>query len=562
MTFIIGGGSATGDIDNDGYLDLFFTLGDEQNGVMMHNNGDGTFSELEDFVGNNTFPYYGSGPLFFDYNQDEYIDLIIGSHFGKPPIIFVNNSDLTFTKIERPEFEALNFENTFTITSMDYNMDGYQDLFMSHWLENFEENHFWKNNGDGSFSNVDSLLGFYNPFINLENFHTTNFSDINGDDWPDLLAASDFGTSQIWINKEGKKFELDTLNTLSDENGMGATVADFDNDGDMDWYMTNIYDDDGVSEGNWGITGNKLYVNDGNGVFTEEAELRGVQNSDWGWGTSFSDFDNDGYLDLIATNGWPYNNNQFIRDHTRVFLSQESEYFVDITETTGLLDSLQGRGLSVFDYDLDGDLDVFITNINGAVSLWRNDLSNDNNYLTITLTEPEINRMALGAKITSYTENQTQLREIRCGSNYTSQDPMNAHFGLGSAVIIDSLIVRWQDGSVQSYYDVDVNQKLDITKLIVSTNFLEIKHTEATLYPNPSSSDINIDFESTLFLSNPFCEIINANGQLIDRLTESLRDDKNLSFSYSPYPKLSSGTYFALLTNEGNKVVSLSFVIH
>ncbi|HAI58223.1 MAG TPA: hypothetical protein DCM04_09800, partial [Saprospirales bacterium] len=85
---------------------------------------------------------------------------------------------------------------------------------------------------------------------------------------------------------------------------------------------------------------------------------------------------------------------------------------------------------------------------------------------------------------------------------------------------------------------------------------------EATLYPNPSSSDINIDFESTLFLSNPICEIINANGQLIDRLTESLRDDKNLSFSYSPYPKLSSGTYFALLTNEGNKVVSLSFVIH
>ena len=562
MTFIIGGGSATGDIDNDGYLDLFFTLGDEQNGVMMHNNGDGTFSELEDFVGNNTFPFYGSGPLFFDYNQDEYIDLIIGSHFGKPPIIFVNNSDLTFTKIERPEFEALNFENTFTITSMDYNMDGYQDLFMSHWLENFEENHFWKNNGDGSFSNVDSLLGFYNPFINLENFHATNFSDINGDDWPDLLAASDFGTSQIWINKEGKKFELDTLNTLSDENGMGATVADFDNDGDMDWYMTNIYDDDGVSEGNWGITGNKLYVNDGNGVFTEEAELRGVQNSDWGWGTSFSDFDNDGYLDLIATNGWPYNNNQFIRDHTRVFLSQESEYFVDITETTGLLDSLQGRGLSVFDYDLDGDLDVFITNINGAVSLWRNDLSNDNNYLTITLTEPEINRMALGAKVTAYTENQTQLREIRCGSNYTSQDPMNAHFGLGSADIIDSLIVKWQDGSVQSYYDVDVNQKLDITKLIVSTNFLEIKHTEATLYPNPSSSDINIDFESTLFLSNPICEIINANGQLIDRLTESLRDDKNLSFSYSPYPKLSSGTYFALLTNEGNKVVSLSFVIH
>lgn len=562
MTFVIGGGSATGDIDNNGYLDLFFTLGDEQNGVMMHNNGDGTFTELEGFTGDNQFPFYGSGPLFFDYNQDEFIDLIIGNHFNKPPVIFVNNGDLTFSKMVRPEFESLNFENTFTITSMDYNMDGFQDLFMSHWLENFEENHFWKNNGDGSFSNVDSLLGFYNPFINLENFHATNFSDINGDGWPDLLAASDFGTSQIWINKEGQKFELDTLNTLTDENGMGSTVADFDNDGDMDWYMTNIYDDDGVSEGNWGVTGNKLYVNDGNGVFTEEAELRGVQNTDWGWGTSFSDFDNDGYLDLIATNGWPYNNDQFIRDHTRVFLSQESEYFVDITESTGLLDSLQGRGLSAFDYDLDGDLDVFITNINGALSLWRNNLSNDNNYLTVTLTEPEVNRMALGAKITAYTGDHTQLREIRCGSNYTSQDPMNAHFGLGTADIIDSLIVKWQDGSIQSYFDVAVNQQLDITKLIVSTTSLENGQASANLYPNPSSADITIEFDSPLILSNPICEIINANGQIVDRLTKTLRDDKYLSFSYSPTQKLASGTYFALLTNEGNKIICLSFVLY
>jgi len=324
MTFIIGGGSATGDIDNDGYMDLFFALGDEQNGALMHNQGDGTFVELEGFTGDNAFPFYGSGPLFFDYNQDEYIDLIIGSHFSKAPVIFVNNGDLTFTKTILPEFETLNFENTFTITSMDYNLDGYQDLFMSHWLEVFKEDHFWRNNGDGTFTNVDSLLGFYNPYQSAEYFHATNFSDINGDGFPDLLAASDFETSQIWINDEGRGFVLDTINVLNDENGMGSTVADFDNDGDMDWYMTNIYDDDGVIEGNWGTGGNRLYVNDGTGIFTEEAAERGVDNTDWGWGTSFSDLDNDGYLDLLATNGWPNNNEQFVNDHTRVFLSQET----------------------------------------------------------------------------------------------------------------------------------------------------------------------------------------------------------------------------------------------
>ena len=561
MAFVIGGGSATGDIDNDGFLDLFFTLGDEQSGVMVHNNGDGTFSEIEGFTGDNAFPFYGSGPLFFDYNQDEFIDLIIGSHFGKPPIIFVNNGDLSFSKMERPEFQILNFENTFTITSMDYNKDGYQDLFMSHWLENFQENHFWKNNGDGSFSNVDSLLQFYNPFVNVENFHATNFSDINGDDWPDLLAASDFGTSQIWINKGGERFELDTLNVLTDENGMGSTVADFDNDGDMDWYMTNIYDNDGIIEGNWGTSGNKLYVNDGNGIFTEEAEIRGVNNTDWGWGTSFSDLDNDGYLDLIATNGWPYNNDQFQKDHTRVFISRESEYFEDITKTTGLLDSLQGRGLSAFDYDLDGDLDVFITNINGAVSLWRNNLNNDNNYLTVSLTEPEVNRMALGAKVSVHTHALTQLREIRCGSNYTSQDPMNAHFGLGTTELIDSLIIEWQDGSIQSYYDVEANQQRAITKLNVSITTIDNAITYATVYPNPSSSHITLEIEYDSRKNSPICEIINSNGQVVDRFKEISRDDKYLSFLYSHTHKLNSGSYFARVTDGGRKVISLPFII-
>ncbi len=561
MQFVIGGGSATGDIDNDGYLDLFFTLGDEQSGAMLHNNGDGTFTELDGFTGDNSFPFYGSGPLFFDYNQDQYIDLIIGSHFRKPPVIFVNNGDLTFSKIERPEFESLNFENTFTITSMDYNMDGYQDLFMSHWLEDFEENHFWKNNGDGSFSNVDSLLEFYNPFNDFENFHATNFTDINGDRWPDLLAASDFETSQIWINSDGKKFELDTINILNDENGMGSTVADFDNDGDMDWYMTNIYDDDGIVEGNWGTTGNKLYVNDGNGVFTEEAELRGVQNTDWGWGTSFSDFDNDGFLDLIATNGWPYNNEQFLNDNTKVFLSQEGEYFIDITQSTGLLDSLQGRGLSAFDYDLDGDLDVFITNINGAVSLWRNDLDNGNHYLTVTLTEPTINRMALGARVQVHSNGITQTREIRCGSNYTSQDPMNAHFGLGDNEVLDSMVITWQDGSIQSYYNVETNQNMNITKLLVSTNNSYNKPISANVYPNPSPNDIRIEFENIETASNLRCEIFNSQGHLIDLLTEYTIVDKYLSFTYTPNQNHVPGIYFVHITNSSNKILSVSFVI-
>lgn len=562
MTFIIGGGSATGDIDNDGYLDLFFTLGNEQNGVLMHNQGDGTFVELLDFSGSNSFPLFGSGPLFFDYNQDEYIDLIIGSHFNEPPVIFVNNGDLTFTKILPPEFQSLEFENTFTITAMDYNLDGLQDLFMSHWLEDFQSNHFWKNNGDGTFSNVDSLVGFYNPFFGLEYFHATNFSDINGDNYPDLLACSDFETSQIWINKEGKRFELDTLNILIDENAMGGTVADFDNDCDMDWYMTNIYDDDGIIEGNWGSTGNKLYVNDGTGIFTEKAEELGVENTDWGWGTSFSDFNNDGFLDIVATNGWPNNNEQFQLDPTKLFLSENADTFLNVTTEVGLLDSLQGRGLSAFDYDLDGDLDIFITNINGPVALWRNDLESDNNFLNVTLTEPQVNRMALGATITVYTGIHTQLREIKCGSNYTSQDPMNAHFGLGEANIIDSLIIRWQDGTFQSHYNVEVNQHLNLTKINVSIDQIDNEDIESNVYPNPSKGSISIEFANMTPIKNPKCLIYSTQGKLIDELDAISNNESMLLFQYNPTQDMPLGTYFAMLRSEDHKIVCLSFVLY
>lgn len=561
MTFIIAGGSATGDIDNDGYLDLFFILGNEQNGVLMHNQGDGTFVELEGFSGANSFPLFGSGPLFFDYNQDEYIDLIIGSHFGDPPVIFVNNGDLSFTKKILPEFESLNFENTFTITSMDYNLDGYQDLFMSHWLEVFKEDHFWKNNGDGTFTNVDSVLGFYNPFNDVENFHATNFSDVNGDGFPDLLACSDFETSQIWWNIDGKKFELDTINVLTDENAMGGTVADFDNDGDMDWYMTNIYDDDGIIEGNWGTTGNKLYINDGTGIFTENAQGLGVDNTDWGWGTSFSDFDNDGFLDIIATNGWPNNNEQFQLDPTKIFLSENADTFIDVTLQVGLLDSLQGRGLSAFDYDLDGDLDVFITNINGAVSLWRNDLQSENHYLNITLTEPEVNRMGLGARINVYTGSHTQVREIRCGSNYTSQDPMNAHFGLGDANVVDSMIVKWQDGSIQRHYNVQSNQHLNLSKLNVAVQSTSIELNQSKVYPNPSTGMIKIEFEHNNLLSQSTCRIYNGQGLLVDELVSVNILDKFLTFDYFPDGLLPKGTYFAILINEGKQISCLPFML-
>lgn len=560
MSFVIAGGSATADIDNDGFLDLFFTLGDGGAGVLMLNDGLGGFVDITQSSGMDDVPGLPSGPLFFDYNQDEYIDLVIGSMIGDPPEIFTNNGDLTFDKVLLPEFDVLDGTNTFTITSMDYNMDGLQDLFFSHWLQPFKENHIWKNNGDGTFTNMDATLGFYQPFDKQEFFHAVNFSDINGDRYPDMLASSDFGTSQIWLNQDGKAFVLDTINVLTDENGMGGSVADFDNDGDMDWFVSSIYDADGIAEGNWGLSGNKLYINDGNGIFSEEAFDRGVANADWGWGSSFADLNNDGYLDIAVTNGWPMGDEQFVFDKTRIFLSNAGESFTEISEQVGLVDTLQGRGLSCLDYDRDGDLDIFITNINGPVKLWKNDLQSSNNYLSVHLKEPYNNPFAIGAVVKCHTGDRTQTREIRCGSNYTSQDPFDLHFGIGSYDQIDSLVVIWQDGSIQKQYNVSPNQNLIIEKIDVSSLDPIINSIEAIAYPNPATSAVSIRLPN-LYHGQAKCAIVNDRGQVVSKLLPTEQNEEYVTFTLLDADNLSSGIYFARLLYNEELISSVSFII-
>ena len=252
---------------------------------------------------------------------------------------------------------------------------------------------------------------------------------------------------------------------------MGSSVADYDNDGDLDWYVTSIYDDlPNVPTRD----GNRLYRNDGNRVFTDVTDASNVRNGEWGWAVSFADFDNDGDLDIAQTNGVdfpdpffsPNVHEDFIDDPCRLWINDGSGVFKESASETGFVDTRSGKGLLTFDYDNDGDLDVFITNNGDHPTLYRNDSSNSNQWLKVKTVGNVSNRDGVCAFLTVTPDldvpDEIICREVNGGNNMVSQDDRTVHFGLGNQSAIDKLTVRWPSGIVQFYFDVDSNQLLTI----------------------------------------------------------------------------------------------------
>ena len=301
----------------------------------------------------------------------------------------------------------------------------------------------------------------------LEYTFTPNFSDIDGDGDLDLLVASDNNSSRVFVNTDGV-FSESTGSILSDQNGMGSAVGDYDGDGDMDWFVSSIFDPNGA-EAHWGTTGNRLYQNDGSGTFTDVTESAGVREGFWGWGSCFADFDNDGWLDLFHVNGWRTRvTNEFSADPSRLFMSNGDGTFTEASLVNGLVDDGQGRGVVCFDADRDGDIDIFVSNNGDGPSFYMNQVVEVNrdveirvvNYLEVVLRGPSPNTQGIGALITiTPSTGGTQVREIRAGNNFVSQNPAEAHFGLGDATSVD-LSVRWPDGMVSTESNVAANQLL------------------------------------------------------------------------------------------------------
>ena len=322
----------------------------------------------------------------------------------------------------------------YSMAAGDYDRDGDLDLFFAQWRKlsdglNTPFHYLWRNDGKGRFEDVTDIVpirdlklpGLTTP---LEVSFTPIFSDIDGDNDPDILLAGDFGTGQVLRNDGGRRFVDIRDAIITDENGMGAAVGDYDRDGDMDWFVTSIHDPEGRS--GEGPTGNRLYRNRGDGRFQDATDAAGVRAGGWGWGACFADFDNDGHVDLFHTNGYGvteaghYGLEEdyvrkyagFLDDPSRLFMANGDGTFTERSSELGIRHTGQGRGAVCADYDGDGRIDILIANHAAAPTVYRNVLKTDNRWLAIDLEGRHANPFAVGARVTVHTDRGRQVQEV------------------------------------------------------------------------------------------------------------------------------------------------------
>ena len=477
------GGAAAGDFDHDGWPDLFVSRYWDTP-VLYRNNHDGTFAD----VTSSAFPagvpadqleWRCWGDVDNDGDSDLYVTML-----NQPNQLYINDgadhfSEETVLRGAQPGDDAL---TSGTSVSMgDYDNDGYLDMYVSEWrvLSNPSPPHtrLLHNRGaaqPGYFEDVTAASGTAMGPLDGQSAYgslafTPRFTDFDRDGHADILVASDSKSTRLFWNNGDGTF-TDGTPAIVDNLGfsdMGLAVGDVDGNGLLDWMTTDIYAPTDST------TGNRLFRNFGNRVFLESSTFSGVRDAGWGWGTEMLDYDNDQDLDVVATNGFYFSPAQQT-DQVRLWANNGVggmlTAFTNVATQAGMTDTSQGRGLLTFDYDRDGDLDVFIVNNFSAPVLYRNDGGNSSNWLEIDAVGTMSNADGVGAFITVTPDlalpDKTMVREISGSSSYLSQSESIAHFGLGaSADPIDLITIQWPaSGIVQEFRNVAPNQLLTIVE--------------------------------------------------------------------------------------------------
>lgn len=465
------GGVASGDVNGDGLLDLVVLRGDSGPNLLYMGRGGGVFEDRAAASGiaytlGATANGRHSGPTLGDLDGDGDLDLVMGGLEDGPMRLYRNDGAGNFANVTGGSgLDQARSRNTISIALGDYDGDGDLDAAMAHWgtprdpILPGETETLWRNDSTASairFTPVsvtsgvaallvlDSPQGALGPHFDYS--FAPSFVDIDSDGDQDLLMVSDFRGSRIMLNNGNGTFARHPF-TPDDENGMGAAVGDYDNDGDFDWFVSSI-------------NGNRLFQNRAAAGFRRASES-GVEPGGWGWGSCFADFNADGWLDIYQTNGWgagpPYAD-----DTSRLWMSKGNGTFADSASAAGMLEMDHGRGIACDDFDNDGDVDVLLLTAEPQASAfyWENRLAGSN-WLKVRLRGKAPNTFAIGARIQLTIADTRQSRMVAVNSNFSSHNSVDQTFGLGSHQTA-SLRVIWPDGAETILGSVSGNQTLTI----------------------------------------------------------------------------------------------------
>jgi hypothetical protein len=537
------GGITAVDYDNDGFYDIFIPDGVESR--LFRNLGDGRFEDVTAKSGLAGLDGV-SVAVFADYDNDGYKDAFI-SHTFRHDQLFHNNGNGTFTDVTARA--GLADKCCTTVASWaDFDNDGLLDLYVGRYLDprkaipttfyarNGEPNILYKNNGDGTFTDVTEKAGVGEVGLCLG----TVFGDYDSDGYPDLYVVNDFGRKTLYHNNRNGTFTDVTVHsgTLAYGAGMSASMADYDNDLRPDLYCTNIrsefawyasaptvarYMVNSWKQGVWKsdmplymqvlrqsgtdfvavfqqmASGNTLLRNQNDGTFADATVKANANPVGWFWGASFADFDNDGWQDIFAADGWAYNDKdseielEFLNnvvskqdvyksglffdpkyfgkrswhgwERNRYLRNKGDGTFEELGTPAGNDLLRNTRGVAVADFWNRGQMDIAVSASTDRNILLRNEVGAARHWLEVELKGVQSNRDAVGARVTLDIQGKKQMREVILGDGYGSQNSLRLHFGLGDAEKVDRMTVKWpRSGIRQNFENVAGGRIIEVTE--------------------------------------------------------------------------------------------------
>ena len=466
-----------------------------------------------------------------------------------------------FTPVVYP-LPALTANPGWSITAGDFNKDGYNDLVFG---SSSRLTVIKSSPGGASYTEV--------PYPQSIFTQRTNFVDINNDGDLDLWACHDVAQSYAYRNDGFGNliFDIPLMPTLAVGGNYQSQWSDYDNDGDIDMYLSKCRASAAVGDPQ---RINLLYKNNGNGTFTESGAAAGVNDGSQSWSSAIEDYDNDGFMDILLSN---------ISDTNKLFRNNGDGTFTDIFATTGIAAQVGSWELQAADFNNDGWIDflwqngkeLYLNNgdltftgydmpfSKGGIGDLNNDgfldvqyanqiyynVSNANNWIKINLQGLVSNGNGIGARVEIYGAFGKQIREIKSGNGFAQQSTLNAHFGIGTATTITKIIIRWPSGLVDTILNPNINQATMVVEGATLTveNFT---NSNFSIYPIPSKNILNIKTNGNLTMK--LAQVYDLNGKMVL--------ETKLTSTTIAIDSLSQGTYILLLRDANDKDYSQKFI--